>query len=529
MKLFHNIVLGWFYAFILSFPSFADEFRTIDGSNNNLANPQLGTPDAILKRIAPVSYVDKVSEPAGADRPNPREISNIVLSQSDDKPSDRGLSDMAWVWGQFFTHDISLTEPAFPLEPGNIPIPLGDPFFDPERTGTQLLPFNRSDYDRSTGTSPTNPRQQINEITTWIDASVVYGSDKERADFLRKFKKGKLKKGEERLLPFNNSFPNAGPPTPITFIAGDKRANENVALTAMHTLWIREHNRLASKIFKGNPELSDEQIYQRARALVYAQIQAITYNEWLPTLFGSHKLNKYQGYDPSVDPTIAHAFSVAAFRLGHSMLSDVIRRVDAKGNTIPEGDLLLKDAFFAPDKVIFEGGIEPVLRGLSLRKSQEIDAQVVTGVRNFLNGDPGFGGLDLATFNILRGRDHGLPNYNVVRSAYGLSPARDFSDISSDQGTRNRLRRVYQQIDRVDPWIGLLAEDHLPGASVGEGIFTILKDQLERLRDGDRFWYQIVFNEEESEWLEKQTLFKVIKRNTSIKAREIPKNVFFVE
>jgi hypothetical protein len=505
----------------------AEEYPNIDGSNNNLSNSTLGTPDTHLKRIAPLAYSDGAEAMAGSDRPNPRDISNIVANQTIDLPEPRGLSGMISLWGQFLSHDISLTESAFPFEAFNVDVPVGDVFFDASNNGNKLLPFNRSDYDKSIEATTSTPRQQINEITTWIDGSVVYGSEQERADFLRTFKKGKLKTSEGNLLPFNETLPNQGPPTSITFIAGDVRANENVPLTAMHTIWVREHNRLARQIRRANDDLTDEAIYQKARALVTAQIQAITYNEWLPALLGPHSLAPYTGYDDSVDPTVSHAFSVAAFRVGHTMLSNLVLRLDAEGNPIPEGNLALASAFFAPERIIFEGGVAPVLRGAALQPSQTIDSFIINDVRNFLFGAPGFGGMDLVTFNIMRGRDHGLPDYNSVRVAFGLPEKANFADINSDNEVNGRLADVYESVDLVDPWVGMLSETSLPGASVGETIFTVFKDQFERLRDGDRFWYQRVFEDEELAWIETQTLAKVVRRNTDIKRGEIGQNVFF--
>ena len=209
------------------------------------------------------------------------------------------------------------------------------------------------------------------------------------------------------------------------------------------------------------------------------------------------------------------------------MLSNLVLRLDAEGNPIPEGNLALASAFFAPERIIFEGGVAPVLRGAALQPSQTIDSFIINDVRNFLFGAPGFGGMDLVTFNIMRGRDHGLPDYNSVRVAFGLPEKANFADINSDNEVNGRLADVYESVDLVDPWVGMLSETSLPGASVGETIFTVFKDQFERLRDGDRFWYQRVFEDEELAWIETQTLAKVVRRNTDIKRGEIGQNVFF--
>ena len=176
-----------------------------------------------------------------------------------------------------------------------------------------------------------------------------------------------------------------------------------------------------------------------------------------------------------------------------------------------------------PDRIIKEGGIAPILRGLAVQLAQNVDTFVVDDVRNFLFGPPGAGGFDLASLNIQRGRDHGLPSYNDVRIAFGLPPASTFDQITSNVEVQERLANVYGNVEDVDVWIGGLAEDHHPGALVGELFFTIVKDQFERVRDGDRFWYQNVFSGYTLAKLNKTTLSKVIQRNTKIKRRQIPK------
>jgi hypothetical protein len=307
------------------------------------------------------------------------------------------------------------------------------------------------------------------------------------------------------------------------FLAGDVRANEQVALTVMHTLFMREHNRLARQIAAENPQLDDEEIYQRARRLVGAEIQVITFEEFLPALIGD-VMPAYQGYQSRVDARIMNVFSTAAFRFGHSLLSPTLRRLDAAGKTIPAGDLPLRASFFAPQEVTAEN-ISPVLRGLARQRCQQLDPFIVDDVRNFLFGAPGEGGFDLASLNIQRGRDHGLPRYNDARRAMNLKRMRRFSDITSNVSLQRRLASVYASPDDIDLWVGALAEDHIGGAQVGELLYSIVKDQFEILRDGDRFWYQRALTPAELDKVKDVRLSDIIRRNTDIR-NEIPDNVF---
>ena len=344
---------------------------SIDGVGNNIDNPDWGSTDIELLRLVTVEYEDLLSSPAGAARPSAREISNAVAAADTSQLNDRALTDMLWLWGQFIDHDIDLTEAAVdengdPLEPFPIEVPTGDPFFDPFGTGTQVIDLNRSNFV----VDPDGVRQQVNAITAFLDGSVVYGSDSERADELRTFEGGRLKTSSGDLLPFNEAgLPNAGGPSATLFLAGDVRANENVALSAMHTIWVREHNRIADKLAAERPWLSDEAIYQRARARVTAQLQAITYNEYLPALLGEHALSTYAGYDPTVNPGIANIFSTAAYRFGHSLLSSELLRLNADGSVASEGNLSLQSAFFRPGELI-DNGVDSILRGASRQVSR---------------------------------------------------------------------------------------------------------------------------------------------------------------
>ena len=501
------------------------EVASIDGTGNNLANPDWGSTDFELLRLVSVEYADGVSDPAGEDRPSAREISNAIADQSESVTNERGLTDLLWLWGQFIDHDLDLTENADPAESFDIEVPLGDEYFDPNGTGEVTIGLNRSIYDTETGDEVGDPRQQINEITAFLDGSVIYGSDDERAAALRTFEGGKLKTSEGDLLPFNTEgLANAGGTGDTLFLAGDVRANENAALTSMHTVWVREHNRIAEELAAADSTLSDEEIYQQARAIVRAELQVITYNEFLPALLGKGALDRYSGYDPTVDPSIANLFSTAAYRFGHSMLSSELLRLNNDGSVADEGNLPLQEAFFAPDEITAYG-IESLLLGAANQTAQEIDNMVVDDVRNFLFGQPGQGGFDLASLNIQRGRDHGLADYNQARMDLGLEPVTSFDQITSNPELAAELEAVYGDVNNVDAWVGGLAEDHVAGSSVGELIQTVLVDQFERIRDGDRFWYQNVFEGRQLEDLERTTLADVITRNTDIEG--LQNHVFF--
>ena len=504
-------------------------YRTYNGSNNNRTDELMGSTEQQLIRIVVNAYGDGISSLAGASRPSARVISNAVSSQSESIPNEQNASDYVWQWGQFVDHDFTLSDGADPAEPANIEVPIGDVYFDPNNTGEQTIALNRTIYDTQTGTSTDNPRQQINEISSWIDGSNVYGSDEERAHALRTNDgTGRLKTSLGNLLPFNDEgLSNAGGSSDELFIAGDVRANEQVGLTVIHTLFMREHNWQANRIKNQNPNMSGEEVYQRARQIVGAEIQAITYYEYLPALLGSNAVSRYRGYDDEIDASIANEFSNAIFRYGHSALSPTLKRIDAQGNTIEAGDVSLRNGFFAPQRITHEGGIDPFLRGLASQLSQKVDNYIIDDVRNFLFGPPGAGGFDLASLNIQRGRDHGLASYNNVRDAYGLAIVTDFSEVTSDPIKQAALASVYESVDDIDLWVGGLSEDAINDSMVGELISAVIIEQFEALRDGDRYWYENTMDPDQQRSIRETKLSDIIRRNTSIR-NEISNDVFHV-
>lgn len=506
-----------------------DRYRSIDGTGNHRIHYELGAANTPLRRMMPTDYGDLVASMAGVERPSARAVSNALCADSRPGVNAMGASDFLWQWGQFLDHDIDLSEEQTPAEPAPIPVPTGDPFFDPIGTGLMTINLNRSSYHPGTGNDVAYPRQQMNQITHFIDASNVYGSDGVRAAALRANDgTGRLLVSAGDLLPFNSAgLPNAGGTGPEMFLAGDERANEQVGLTAMHTLFVREHNRLAAEIAASNPELTGEEIYQEARRFVGALMQSITYNEFLPALLGANALGPYLGYRWTVSPAIANEFSTAIFRFGHSALSPILLRLDATGSAIPEGHLPLRDGFFRPDRIVDEGGIEPILRGLASQACSPIDTELVDDVRNFLFGPPGAGGFDLASLNIQRGRDHGLPSYNDARWMMGLMPRASFAEVISDPDVQARLASVYTDVDEMDLWVGALAEEPVNGGHVGELAFKVIAKQFTALRNGDRYWYQAALTPEEIDVVESTTLADVIRRNTSI-GPELSDDVFRV-
>jgi len=506
--------------------------RSIDGTGNNLANPEWGAAPQPVRRMTTDAYGDGQSTPARASDLSARAISNLVCTtpilasgQDMNLPNARGASDFMWQWGQFLDDDMSYTTIAAATpEPMPIAIPAGDPYFDPTDTGTKTMAFNRSQY-----VAGSVPRQQINIDTAFVDASMVYGSDMVREMELRANDgTGRLVTSPSNLLPFNttlliNTNPN-NPNQSGLFMCGDIRCNQQVGLTSMHIVFLREHNRLAGLIHTEQPQLSDEQVYQLARTVVWSEVEHITYDTYLPILLGPNAIPAYSGYNPKIDPSVENMFT-NLFRLGHSMLGSNLQLLGPNLSPLASSPLSMANAFFNPEFLIVGAGPEPVLRGMAMQQAQEVDLFIVKEVQDFLFGTPPAAGGDLAAYDIQRGRDHGLGSYTQTEKDYGLPVATSFADVTSDQVLQGKLATAYASVDQIDPWVGALAEDHVSGAMVGPLLEAVLSDQFIRTRDGDRYWYESSLPPELLAWVKTQSLAMIIQRNTTI-GDELPADVF---
>jgi hypothetical protein len=525
----------FFFLFFLicSQIGFTQVYQSIDGSNNNEISSSASTGTNLL-RVTDYGYSDGFNEMGGQDRMNPRQISNLIFAQ-DDLIFDRSsLSDFVWVFGQFVDHDITLIEGDI-AEDASIDVLAGDKFFA-EGSKISML---RNEAAHGTGTSLDNPREHTNLITGFIDASAVYGSDEERADWLRSKVDGKMKVSKGDLLPWNtldtefNGVVDEEAPFMADdtrsgtklFVAGDVRANENPLLVSMHTLFVKEHNRLCDEFKAENPSLTDEQLYQKARRHVSAYFQNIVYNEWLPSM--GVKLPEYSGYQSQLEPGIFNVFSASAFRLGHTLINSNIIRINIEGETLPRGNISLRDAFFNPAAILIADGIDPYFQGMATQVQQAMDCRVIDDVRNFLFGPPGTGGgLDLAAININRGRERGIPDFNTVRANFGLPLVNDFVDITGDEDEAALLSSAYDSVDNIDSWVGMLAENPMPDALFGQTIMIIMMRQFQLLRDGDRFYFENdpALSEEEKQLISNTSFRDIIMRNTEIDIMQ--ENVF---
>nr|XP_008200778.1 PREDICTED: dual oxidase 1 [Tribolium castaneum] len=549
-------------------PEKSHEYEGYDGWYNNIAHPDLGAIDRPLLRRWPTAYEDGSYLPAGSNRPNPLELSEKLLKGETGTKSRAGKNALIVFFGQQVVEEIlDAQRPACPPEYFNIEVPQNHTYL--EKPGHSQMPFLRTRYDQRTGYSPNNPRQQLNEITPYLDGGLFYGTTKQWADQLRTYENGTidpdgcLASSHDGLFPAYNTqrLPLANPPPPIYhsmfikshetakvsrfFKLGNPRGNENSFLLTFGIMWFRWHNYLAKRIRILRPEWPSEKVFNEARKWVIATQQKIVVYDWLPEWI-FEDLPDYGGYDPGVDPQIDQFFQSAAFRFGHTLvvpgvyLRDYARNgCKHKFDTWGQNTVRTCNSFWRPYepivKPVDEGkseviDIDRLLMGMAVQLCEEEDHKIVEDLRGNVFGPLEFPRRDLMALNIQRGRDHGIPDYNTVRRAYGLKK-QTFGDFGHlPMKIKEEFEKLYSSDEDVDLWIGGILEtkDHKPG----ELFRTIIKDQFRRIRDGDRFWFENkengLFSNDEVERIKQITLYDVIMAVTRMDPDDLPKNVFNV-
>ena len=499
--------------------TFAED-RSYDGSGNNLAHPAWGAP-APYDRLAANAYADGIAAPARSANQGARAISNIVHNQTGSIPSKQKLSDLWQAFGTVLAADFALGA-SNPADPFFIPVPPDDPVF----SGFPVLPFFRGIFVSAPA------REQINFVTPWADLASFYGENEVDAKLLRTLDFNGQSPGElislplpvgEEVLPTIGlikaikGIPASSNPASVVlnlpapeliaaqdflFTSGIGFAGPNVSPNSsmVLTLIMREHNRVArtvnaftaaQKTTLGLPDRTtdpagyDERLYQLARKVLIAEVEAIFYDEFLPAI--GVNVPDYRGYDPSLQPDVYTEFA-ASLAIGHSAIRHEVAALSESGQVL----------FAAPLKstVLNAGpfltfGADAFIRGALVNRMEEIDAYVVDDIRNVAAGFVN----DITAETIQRGRDRGVADFNTIRGAMGLAPYGNFQDLTADINVANKLQLAFPGgIATLDPVVGFMAEKHHGHDGIGPTSVQLWREQFALWRDGDRFWYQNALN-----------------------------------
>lgn len=494
-------------------------YRTANGSCNNLQYPWWGESESPYKRLLPPDYDDGVSVPRlrsyipGQYLPNTRRVAIVVH-----KPfkSISEWSNMLLWFGQNVVHDLTLvgSSTQYNGEPKsckcnspdpdcfNIPIPYEDyhnrdqPCITFVRSGASLR-----DFDCNLG-----PREQLNLMTHWADLSQTYGTNARTLAKLRLFKSGLLRfsnieTSSREFLPLRPNWQqckSSGVRTCKLHQSGDPRAEDNAFLESMHTIWLREHNRVARELSQLNPKWDDETIFQEARRIVIAEYQHLIFAEYLPVIVGEKVARLYNllplekgyfyNYQSGLYPQIANEFSLA-MRFCHTLIPLELSMANPNYVKYPPR----VTGFFLHNSNLTFTYPDAAIRGSIRDWSYYPSPQVNYDINHYL-----FDGLfpdsrrfSLPALNIQRGRDHGIPGYNYYRLLCGLNEAKRFEDFYNiPPYTIERLKSVYAHPNDVDLWTGMVSEYPVEGGTFGAVASCIVAKQFYDLKYGDRFYYE---------------------------------------
>lgn len=500
------------------------KYRTIDGSCNNPTMPLWGRSNRPHRRLLPPQYMDDIGIPrqtsmTGEPLPSARTVSNAVHNQDPCCPKkERDLSLYVMQWGQMLDHDITdtaiakgfndatiiccnLTQETLMQRSDCFPIPIapGD-----ERFQDSCMNFVRSISGHADNCG-FGRREQLNQATSFLDASYLYGHNDEDAAKLRTFHGGLMKMTDQMLFERgleDQSHCELDSPTDYCMKSGDFRIHVMPGLTAMQVVFLREHNRIAKMLQMLNPGMCDEDLYQETRKIVIAEYQHITYAHWLPHVLGerqtvqmglmSSPMGHNNVYDPNLDPTITNVFGVSAFRFGHTLLQDTVLFMKNSGTHIRNEMAFNRPGMIFQDMAM---GCTFVGMGLALHPASKADGEIVGSVRNNLFLDMNGQSFDLISLNIQRGRDHGVPGYNAWRRHCGLPYAVHFGTgpmglVHHTPENAMKLMSVYRHPDDIDVFTGGIAETPVEGAVLGPLFSCIIGQQFYNLKYGDRFFYE---------------------------------------
>ncbi|XP_060858578.1 peroxidase-like [Metopolophium dirhodum] len=552
------------------------DYRSADGSCNNLKRKYLGKANTPYKRLLFPVYTDGVYEMPNINEkklPNPRSVSSSLV-KDEDSPDLTKTMMMAY-WTMFIGHDLSHTAVSTMGKDNRfvdccdkdksiqytlnknirsckpIFIPGGDWFFKPDL-------FDYKDCMNYVRSRPAvnsdctfGPMEQMNQATHYLDASMIYGTTEQQTLSLRQMSLGQLlvqrmsKNSDNEvpqaqdILPLETTDTNACQNGSGTcFMAGDIRANSFPPLNAVHTLWVREHNRVAGELYKEKLFWTDEELFREAKKIVTACIQHITYNEWLPALLGVNYtkenglgLGQRTTYDETADPTVSNSFATAILPFANSMISNSISlnwpssfqgvvsthtlNFDVSIQKNYNKPLLLTN-FWMTDYWFQEDSIRFMLIGLILKATQKVDMLFAQSITNYLyNIDPkGSYGMDILSLDIQRSRDHGIPSYTQFRKYCGLKDIEKMQDLSEImmEGSADRLLKLYKTWNDIDLLVGALLEKHVDDAMVGPTMQCIIREQFVRTRIADRYFYDVpgVFSDYQLENIKRVTLARVL-------------------
>jgi hypothetical protein len=485
--------------------------RTADGTFNDLESPTMGSAGMPFGRNVPLEHTYPENSWSIRNGPNPRTISRVLLTRDTFKPATT-LNLLAASWIQFMVRDWLSHGKGDMNNPWKLELGEDDPW-----TETPMRIPRTPQATRSP--SYTSPPTFINTETHWWDGSQIYGSNKETQDKIRKDQHyGTIR--ADLIVPVNPD-PETDPTREPGFWVG---------FAMLHALFSREHNAICERLHAEYPFLSDDELFGRARLINAALMAKIHTVEWTPAILGhptlqvamranwwglaSEQIHKLFGRISrsevisgipgsaknhfGVPYAITEEF-VAVYRMhplipdhfGFHSVTDGRHLQDRKFREVAGGhamDLIgqvsMADLFYSfgiahPGALTLHNyphGLQELERPTP--KDKRPDAE-----------RPHIKLQDLATTDILRTRELGVPRYNEFRKLLHLPPAKSFEELTDNPVWAEDMRRVYEDdVDRVDLMVGMFAEPRPQGFGFSDTAFRIFILMASRRLNSDRFF-----------------------------------------
>jgi len=518
-------------------PADVRDQRQPDGSFNDLSDPDMGKTQMPFGRMWPLGH--KWPSKDRLIAPNPRLVSERLLARDHFRPATSlNLAAAAWIqfqvhgWIDHIRFDHKRYRPDDPEYTYFVDKPPNDPWPD------NVLRIPKTQVDP---TAIPSGRAYANNLSPWWSLSQVYGGSAQACHDLRTMQDGHLKidPANRRLL--------EDPDVKGIDLTGFQN-NYWIGLSLLHTIFTLEHNAICDMLAATYPTWTDEQLYQKARLINAALNAKIHTVEWTPAIL-FHPTIKL-GLEGNWWGAIRHG-KLAEFAAG---LVDVEAKVGIPGSipnhhkatySLPEefvtvykmhplipdefeffahtdGRLLGRvpfekangsftraviDQFGLPDMWYSFGVTHPGVITLqnypnSLRQFKTIDGPV----------------FDLATHDIIRERERGIPRYNDFREMLHRNRLESIDELTPDPEWRKRLKEVYgDNIDNVDTMVGLFAEPLPAGFAFSDTAFRVFILTASRRLKSDRFftvdYTPQVYTPEGLDWVEKNDMRSMILRH----------------
>ncbi|XP_063703454.1 peroxidase-like [Culicoides brevitarsis] len=503
--------------------------------------------NGIYRRLLPNNYKDgiyqfPVSEHNHQPLPDARYIAEQLFVASNtvnqrtantEGPLDQMRTIAVAQWAQFIEQDLARTVQRTMYDgttieccnkmhrkfaprsfhPACHPLKIRDEDIFYKKIGVSCLNYVRS----AIAVNPTckfGAAEQLNQATNRLDLSQVYGVDAEALQKLRKFHGGKLHTHDDQTLsylPFANAEQISkycrSNETNSCYISGDPRVNSNPYSMALHTIFLRSHNKIASELTKRHPQWTDEELFYMSRVLNTILYQKIIYEEWAPIVLGREAAERILLTAVTTETDqVSNEFATVGIRFYNTMFpGDLILSEEMSNDVNERGDNEDTELFKLQDvqykKETKKHTIDKIMSAVTRQHAMRLDTSYVDDLSNQLfrtiHSEGEAFGSDSLALDIQRSRDHGLQSYiKYVNHCKDLEIT-SWEDLEAVMETKdiNILRNIYASYHDIDLIVGALSEKAVPGATVGPTMQCLIEDQLTNARLHDPYFYKKIMKE----------------------------------